>query len=108
VLENSADPDLLRQSLQTHRALLLAARARDDGARPDIGKVTSLDVRLDVVIDRWDDLDDEERQDLTRVVRYLVRVPDDVDDVRERRGLDDDEEQVDELLTRLHERSVTG
>jgi hypothetical protein len=102
VLENAADPDILRQSLQTHRALLTAAY--DDGARPDVGKVTSLDVRLDALLDRWDDLDEESQRDLTRVVQYVVRVPDAIDDVNRRDGLDDDEEQVEQLVLRLHDR----
>ena len=103
MLENAADPDILRQSLQTHRALLTAAY--DHGARPDVGKVTSLDVRLDALLDRWDDLDEESQRDLTRVVQYVVRVPDAIDDVNRRDGLDDDEEQVEQLVTRLHERA---
>ncbi|GAA4347946.1 hypothetical protein [Angustibacter luteus] len=102
MLENAADPDILRQSLQTHRALLSAAYA--EGARPDIGKVTSLDVRLDALLDRWNELDDADQRDLARVVQYVVRVPDDIDDVHRRDGLDDDEDQVEQLVTRLHDR----
>ena len=105
MLENPADPEILRRSLQTHRALLAASLAA--GGQPNLGKVTSLDVRLDVLIDGWDLLDDGEQRDLARVVRYLVRVPDDVNDISERKGLDDDEVQVEQLIARLHAR-VTG
>ena len=101
MLENVADPDLLRQSLQTHRALLAASLAAD--GQPDMAKVTSLDVRLDALLDRWDQLDPADQRELARVVRYLVRIPDDFDDVHERRGLDDDEVQVDEFITHLHD-----
>ena len=66
--------------------------------------MTSLDVRLDALLDRWDELDDADQRDLTRVVQYVVRVPDDIDDVHRRDGLDDDEEQVEQLVTRLHDR----
>ncbi|WP_426562770.1 hypothetical protein ACPPVT_18310 [Angustibacter sp. McL0619] len=104
MLENAADPDLLRQSLQTHRALLMAAPAQNDGSRPDIGKVTSLDVRLDALLDRWQDLDDADQRDLTQVVYYVVRVPDEQDDLAHRDGLDDDAERVDELFARLNDR----
>jgi hypothetical protein len=103
VLENAADPDILRQSLQAHRDHLLAAAA--EGAHPDLGKLTSLDVRLDALIDRWDGLDAVDQRDLTRVVHYVVRVPDDVNDVEDRLGLDDDEERLEQQLADLHERT---
>lgn len=97
MLENCPSPEVLRESLNTHRLRLESA-----GPGVDLGTATAVHVRLMTVLERWDSFGPDDQEQLAAAVAYVARLDDDQHDTDSHDGLDDDARRVDELLQRLH------
>lgn len=95
--ENCPPPEVLREALNAHRLKLQGA-----GPGVDLGTATALHVRLMNVLERWDSFRADDQERLADAVAYVARVDDDQHDTEHAGGLDDDQQRVNDLLTRLH------
>jgi hypothetical protein len=90
---------ILRGAVDDHMAVLIAHAA--DSARLDADLAGRIGRALLAVLDRWENLGDADRADVATAVRYYVEVDDQVADLWEQTGLEDDATVVREMLTRV-------
>ena len=89
----------MRGAVDDHLALLVAHA----GGSPLID--TELAARIGqvllAVLDRWDVLAEPDRADVATAVRYYVEIDDEIADLWEPTGLEDDASVVQEMLARV-------
>lgn len=89
----------LAQLLDAHIAVLRAATPA--GPLLDLRLAEDVHRRMAAVLDRWNDLTDEDRVAVTETVTYVVTDDDEEHDLRSPIGLEDDAERVADLERRL-------
>lgn len=67
----------------------------------DLNLAEQVHIRLRAILDRWDDLSDEDRAAVADTVEYVVTDDDEEHDLRSPIGLEGDAEHVAELERRL-------
>lgn len=96
---SDARPDQLRRQLGTFLAAIDAAAAANPFLEGSAAQ--ALEARLALVIDRWPELNEAERQRVIDTVTYVVDPDDEEHDLLSPIGLVDDEERVAELEREL-------
>lgn len=90
---------ILRGAVHDHMVLLVAHATRSTRIDADLAR--RIGRALLAVLDRWDTLGEPERADVATAVRYYVETDDQVADLWEQTGLEDDAAVVREMLARV-------
>ena len=90
---------ILRGAVDDHMALLIAHAARSPRIDADLAR--RIGEALLTVLGRWDTLGETDRADVATAVRYYVETDDQVADLWEQTGLEDDAAVVREMLARV-------